>query len=69
MGIRKIKNDIGKKVRELRLDKNLSQEKLAEHVNLSREYISCIEHGRNSIGIETLYKFAQFFEVDIKEFF
>lgn len=69
MGIRKLKNDIGRKVRTLRLKKGLSQEKLAEYVNMSREHISCIERGKNLAGTETLYVLAKFFEIDIKEFF
>ena len=42
MGIRKLRNDIGKKLKNLRLEKGLSQEKLAELVDLSREYITLI---------------------------
>ena len=69
MGIRKLKNDIGKKIKALRTDRGLSQEKLAENVNLSREHISCIERGKNLASIETLYNIANYFEIDIKYFF
>ena len=69
MGIRKLRNDIGKKVKFLRLEKGLSQEKLAEYVNMSREHISCIERGKNLTSIKTLYNLSQYFEVDIKYFF
>ncbi len=69
MSIRKLKNSIGKKVRFLRLEKGLSQEKLAESVNMSREHISCIERGKNLASIETLYYLSEFFKVDIKYFF
>ena len=69
MGIRKLKNDIGRKVKYLRMEKGLSQEKLAEHVDMSREHISCIERGKNLATVETLYNLAKFFEVDIKYFF
>lgn len=69
MGIRKLKNDIGKKVKYLRLEKGLSQEKLAECINMSREHISCIERGKNLVTIETLYNLAKYFEIDIKDFF
>lgn len=69
MGIRKLRNNIGRKIKNLRLDKNLSQEKLAEYVNMSREHISCIERGKNLATVETLYNLAKFFEVDIKYFF
>jgi transcriptional regulator with XRE-family HTH domain len=69
MGIRKLRNEIGRKVKNLRLEKGLSQEKLAEHINMSREHISCIERGKHMPTIETLYNLADFFEVDIKYFF
>ena len=69
MGIRKLKNQIGKKIKSFRIEKNLTQEQLAEGVNLSREHISCIERGKNLISIENLYKISEFFKVDIKEFF
>lgn len=69
MGIRKIRNNIGKKFKTLRLAKGLSQEKLAEYINMSREHISCIERGKNLASTETLYKIAKFFEIDIKDLF
>lgn len=69
MGIRKIKNSIGKKIKNLRLDNGLSQEKLAEYVNMSREHLSCIECGKNLAGVDTLYKLSLFFKIDIKDFF
>ena len=69
MGIRKIRNSIGRKIRNLRLEKGISQEKLAEYVNMSREHISCIERGKNLTSIETLYEMSKFFEISIKDFF
>lgn len=69
MGIRKLRNEIGRKVKKLRLENNLSQEKLAEYINMSREHISCIERGKHLVTIETLYNLADYFKVDIKYFF
>lgn len=69
MGIRKLRNDIGRKIKHLRLERNLTQEKLAECVNMSREHISCIERGKNLPTVETLYYFAEYFKIDIKSFF
>lgn len=69
MGIRKIRNSIGRKVRDLRIENGLSQEKLAEYVNLSREHISCIERGKNLATIETLYNISKYFNVNIRDFF
>lgn len=69
MGIRKLRNDIGRKLKGLRLERELSQEKLAEYVNMSREHISCIERGKNLPTVETLYNIASYFNIDIKYFF
>ena len=69
MGIRKLKNDIGKRVKCLWLERGLSQEKLAEFVNLSREHISCIERGKNLASLESLYNLANFFEIELRDFF
>ena len=69
MGIRNIRSNIGRKIRNLRLEKGISQEKLAEYVNMSREHISCIERGKNLTTIETLYEMSKFFEIEIKDFF
>ena len=69
MGIQKLRNLIGKKVKALRLERGLSQEKLAECVDMSREHISCIERGKNLASTETLYHLAKYFEIDIRDFF
>ncbi len=69
MGIRKIKNHIGRKIKNLRLEYGISQEKLAEGVNMSREHISCLENGRHMITIDSLYKIATYFKIELKEFF
>lgn len=69
MGIRKLKNSIGRKLKALRKEHNLSQEKIAEYVDMSREHISCIERGKNLASTETLYRLAEYFKIDIKEFF
>ena len=69
MSLRKIKNNIARKVKSLRKEKGISQEKLAEYVNLSREHISCIERAKNLATIETLYNIAKYFKINIKDFF
>ena len=69
MGIRKIKNQIGKKIKNLRIENDLSQEQLAEFVGMSREHISCLERGKNLVTIESLYKISEYFKIDIKDFF
>lgn len=50
---------LGSILRELRLAKNLSQEKLAEYGNFERSYISKVENGERAIQIKTLIRFAE----------
>ena len=69
MTLSKIKNKIARKVKTLRSEKGIPQEKLAECTNLSREHISCIERAKNLATVETLYNLSKFFEIDIKDFF
>lgn len=47
-----------KKIRELRLAKKLTQEQLAEAVELSVGYISSLENGKKSPSIKRLEKIA-----------
>lgn len=69
MSLRKLRNKIGRKIKALRTENRISQEKLAEFVDISREHISCLERGKHSANIGTLYKIAEYFNVDIKDFF
>lgn len=46
-------------LRKLRKQLRLSQEKLAEKMNVEREFISRIESGRQNITLETLYRIAE----------
>lgn len=69
MGLRKLQNSIGKKLKVLRIQNDLTQEALAFEVNISRDHLSNIENGKYPINIKTLYKLAKFFNVEIKEFF
>lgn len=54
-----IKKLLGKRIRELRKAKNLTQEKLAELVGIGPANISYIETGRFSPSVETLTKLSE----------
>lgn len=69
MGIKKIQNELGRKLKALRLERGLTQENVAFEVDISRDHLSNIELGKHPVNIKTLYKLAQFFEVDMKYFF
>ncbi len=69
MGIKALQNEIGRRLKHLRLEKELSQETVAFEVEISRDHLSNIENGKHPINIKTLYKLAEFFNVDMKYFF
>ena len=53
-----IKKQVGDRIRELREEKDWSQEKLAEKASLHRTYIGQVERGEKNIGIENLVRIA-----------
>lgn len=56
---------IGKRIKSLRTERNLSQEDLSLHLNLSRASISNIELGRHQIPLILLYELSLFFKIGI----
>lgn len=60
-----VANQPGKKIRELRMEKNLLQEKLAAYLNVSQQTVSKIETGTSDIPRDLLIKLADFFDVSI----
>lgn len=63
------KETVGKKIKELRIQKGISQEKLANECGLDRTYITYVENAKKNITIETLYKITQALNVSLKDFF
>ena len=49
---------LGQRVRDLRLAKGLSQEKLAELARLHRNYVGSIERGQKNVGLTNIVKLA-----------
>ncbi|MDO4467352.1 MAG: helix-turn-helix domain-containing protein [Bacillota bacterium] len=58
---------IGCFIKELRKEKELTQEQLAEKFNVSRRSVSRWETGSNMPDISIMIELADFFEVDIRE--
>lgn len=64
-----INKEVGFKIREVRQERGLSQEKLAALADLHRAYIGQIERGEKNIGLKNLEKIAKALKVNIKELF
>ena len=58
---------IGAFIRELRKERNMSQEQLAEVFNVSSKSISRWENGKTMPDISIIIELADYFEVDIRE--
>lgn len=62
------KREIGQKIKELRLSRDLKQQELAERVGLSRATISNVESGTRGLSLESLHKVCKVFNVSIDYF-
>lgn len=61
--------DIGHKLKELRIQKGLTQEELADRSELSKGFISQLERDLNSPSIQTLVDILTCLGTDLKVFF
>lgn len=64
-----MKELLGKRIKELRIKKRLTQEQLAEMVDMGERNLSKIECGINFISADTLEKISRALEVSPKDLF
>lgn len=64
-----IKLKFGLKLKEFRIKKGLSQERLANLAEIDRTYLPSIEKGERNISIVVIEKLAQALDIDIVDFF
>ena len=62
-----IRTQFGKRVKQLRLEKELSQEGLAHLAELDRTYIPSIEKGERNVSLEVIQKLSKAFNMKISE--
>lgn len=60
---------VGKRIRELRSEQGLSQEKLALRAELDRTYIAGVEQGKRNLSIKSLEKIILALNISFEEFF
>lgn len=60
---------VGARIRSLRLDANLTQEKLAERAGISRDSVIYAENGTKAASIDNLHLLARALRVPITRLF
>ncbi len=64
-----ITSKIGNRIRELRTQTGLSQEKFAQKIGMDRTYFASVELGKRNISIVNLEKIANGLNVSLSELF
>ena len=59
--------EFGNRIKQLRLEKNISQEKLCFLTGFHRTYIGMIERGERNISLSNIAMFAKVFELNVSE--
>jgi len=58
----------GNRIRELRTERGLSQEQLADETGFHRTYIGMIERGERKLSLSNVAVFARVFELSVSSF-
>lgn len=64
-----IHTEIGNRIRQLRIKKGFSQEKLAELSELNTSYIGQVERGEKNPSVDTVYSIATALGIDLAYLF
>ncbi|MEQ1922222.1 MAG: helix-turn-helix transcriptional regulator [Pyrinomonadaceae bacterium] len=59
--------EFGKRIRQLRTDRKLSQEELSFQTGFHRTYIGMVERGERNISLSNIGVFAKYFEMSVSE--
>lgn len=59
--------EFGKRIRQLRTERNLSQEELSFLTGFHRTYIGMIERGERNISLSNIGVFAKAFEMSVSD--
>lgn len=57
------------RIRKLRYEKGLTQERVANHLNISQNAYHKIENGRTKLLVVTLLMLTDIFKVNLSDFF
>ena len=60
---------VGSRIRELRKGRHLTQTELSERIGVAQSDLSRMEQGEYKVGLDTLFKILQVFDLKMGEFF
>src|SRR6266545_4264941 len=60
---------VGSRIRELRKGRHLTQTELSEKIGIAQSDLSRMEQGEYKVGLDTLFKILQVFDLKMGEFF
>lgn len=69
MGNLKAKLKISNQLCDLRADRNLTQQQLADEIGVTRATVNSMEKGNYNPSLDLAFRLSIFFEKDIKEIF
>ena len=64
-----VRSEFGRRLRELRMARGLSQEALADRAGLHRTYLGSVERGERNVALENIHALAAALQVPIKQLF
>lgn len=64
-----IAEELGKRMRLLRTEKGLSQERFALSIDMDRTYYASVESGKRNISINNIEKIAKGLNISLAELF
>jgi len=64
-----LRQKFGRHLREIRAQRRMTQEQFAETLDMSVDFLSLIERGRNAPSFETLDKIAKRLRVSVADLF
>jgi len=65
----KLQRKFGKVIKDLRIERKISQEKLALDSNIDRTYISDIEKGERNVSLDIICRLANTLQISLSDLF
>lgn len=59
--------EVGRRIKKKRLERQFSQERLAELTEISPQYLGAIENGRKAVSLNVICKISEVLELTIDE--